>query len=100
MQNYDQSVEINHNWNWIYIHYHIYRILIIVVSGSRETNVLLNLIKDQRFDIGIIYLYVRDPSESMFQLLINGRENIDIGTIKNPREFIQYSETIDNVYQN
>ena len=100
MQNYDQSVEINHNWNWIYIHYHIYRILIIVVSGSRETNVSLNLIKDQRFDIGIIYLYVRDPSESMFQLLINGRENIDIGTIKNPREFIQYSETIDNVYQN
>ena len=36
----------------------------------------------------------------MFQLLINGRENIDIGTIKNPREFIQYSETIDNVSQN
>ena len=100
MQNYDQSVEINHDWNWIYIHYHIYRILIIVVSGSRETNVSLNLIKDQRFDIGIIYLYVRDPSESMFQLLINGRENIDIGTIKNPREFIQYSETIDNVSQN
>ena len=100
MQNYDQSVETNHNWNWIYIHDNIYRILIIIVSGSRKTNVSLNLIKDQGLDIGKIYFYVKEPSESMFQLLINGRENINTETIKNPREFIQYSETIDNVYQN
>ena len=36
----------------------------------------------------------------MFQLLINERENIIIEAIKNPREFIQYSETIHNVYEN
>ena len=100
MQNYHQSVEINHNWNWIYIRDHIYRILIIVVSGSRKTNVSLNLIKDQRLDIGEIYLYVKEPSESMFQLLMNERENIIIEAIKNPREFIQYSETIHKVYEN
>ena len=100
MQNYHQSVEINHNWNWIYIHDHIYRILIIVVSGSRKTNVSLNLIKDQRLDMGEIYLYVKEPSESLFQVLMNERENIIIEAIKNPREFIQYSETIHKVYEN
>ena len=45
MENYDQSVEINHNPNWPYITGHPYRILIIGGSGSGKTNVLLNLIK-------------------------------------------------------
>ena len=47
MKNYDQSVEINHNPNWPYIPDHLYTILIIGSSGSRKTNVLLNLIKHQ-----------------------------------------------------
>ena len=33
MENYDQSVEINHNPNWHYIPDHPYRI--VVVGGSR-----------------------------------------------------------------
>ena len=45
MENYDQSVEINHNSNWPYITDHPYRILIIVGSGSGKTNMLLHLIK-------------------------------------------------------
>ena len=45
MQNYNQSVEIDHNPNWPYIPDHPYRILIICGSGSGNTNVLLNLIK-------------------------------------------------------
>ena len=45
MQNYNQSVEIDHNLNWPYIPDHPYRILIIRGSGSGNTNVLLNLIK-------------------------------------------------------
>ena len=56
MENYDQSVKINHNTNWLYIPDHTYRILIIGGSGSRKTNVILNLIKHQRPDIGKIYL--------------------------------------------
>ena len=77
MKNYDQSVEINHNPNWPYIPDHPYRILIIGGSGSGKTNVLLNLIKHQRPDIDKIYLYVKDPFESKYQLLINGREKVD-----------------------
>ena len=77
MKNYDQSVKINHNPNWPYIPDHPYRILIIGGSGSGKTNVLLNLIKHQRPDIDKIYLYVKDPFESKYQLLINGREKVD-----------------------
>ena len=73
MKNYDQSVETNDNPNWPYIPDHPYRILIIGGSGSGKTNVLLNLIKHQPPDIDKIYLYVKDPFESRFQLLIHAR---------------------------
>ena len=71
MKNYDQSLEINHNPNWPYIPHHRYRILIMGGSGSGKANVLLNLVKHQRPDIDKIYLYVKDPFESKYQLLIN-----------------------------
>ena len=70
-KNYDESVEINHNPNWPYIPGNPYRILIIGGSGSEKTHVLLNLIKYQRPDIDKIYLYIKDPLESKYQLLIN-----------------------------
>ena len=60
INNYDESVEINHNPNWLYILDH-YRILIIGGSGSGKTNFLLNLRKRQQPDVDKIYLYVKDP---------------------------------------
>ena len=51
MKTYNQSVEMNHNPNWSYIRVHPYRILILGDSRSGKTNVILNLIKDQRPDI-------------------------------------------------
>ena len=47
----------------IYTPNHPYRFLIIGGSGSGKTNVLLNLIKNQRPDVDEIYLYVKDPFE-------------------------------------
>ena len=99
IKNYDQSVEINHNPNWPYIPDHPYRILIIGGSGSGKTNVLLNLIKHQRPDIDKIYLYVKDPFESKYQLFIIGREKVEIEILKNPKAFIDYSQKIDDVYE-
>ena len=61
---------------------------------------LLNLIKRQRPDFDRIYLYVKDPLQSKYQLLINGREKVGIKNFKNPKEFIYYSQTIDDVYEN
>ena len=40
----------DHNKKWRYIPDHPYRILIIGGSGSRKTNALLNLIKEQDND--------------------------------------------------
>ena len=100
MKNYDQSVEINHNPNWPYISDHLYRILIIGGLGSGTTNVLLNLIKNQRPDLfDKICLYVKDPFESKYQLLINGREKEGIENLKNLKAFIDYSQTTDDVYE-
>ena len=69
---------------------HPYRILIIGGSGSGKSNVLLNLIKQQQPDIDEIYLYVKDPFESKYQLLIKGREKLGIKTIRNPKALIAY----------
>ena len=59
MKNYDQSVEINHNPNWSYIPDHPYRIVIIGGSGSEKTNVLLNLIRQQRPNIDKLFISQR-----------------------------------------
>ena len=61
---------------------------------------LLNLIKHQRAGIDKIYLYVKDPFESKYQLLINGRERVGTENLKNPKAFIGDSQTIDDVYEN
>ena len=34
------------------------------------------------------------------QLLIDGREKVEIKNLKNPKTFIDYSEKINNVYEN
>ena len=62
-------VEITHNPNWSYISDHSYRILIIGGSGSEKTSLLLGLIKHQLSDIDKIYLCIKDPLESKYQLL-------------------------------
>ena len=100
MKSYDESVKINHNLNWPYIPDHPYRILIIDGSGSQKSNMLLNLIKNQQPDIDKAYLYVKDPFESKYQLLINGREKVGIENSKNLKAFTDYSQTIHDVYEN
>ena len=100
MKSHDQSLEINYNSNWSYIHDHPYRILITGGSGSGKANGLLNLIKNQQAVTDKIYLYIKDSFESKYQLIINGREKVGIKNLKNPKAFIDYSQTIDNVYKN
>ena len=60
----------------------------------------MNLIKHHRPDIYKIFLCVKDPFESKYQLLTNGRENVGTKKLKNPKAFIDHSETIDDVYEN
>ena len=61
---------------------------------------LLNLIKNQQPDIEKIYLCVKGPFESKYQLLINGIEKVGIKKLKSPNAFINYRQTIDGVHEN
>ena len=88
-----------HNEKWPYIPDHPYRILIIGGSGSGKTNTLLNLINEQN-DIDKIYLYARDLNEPKYEYLIKKREDAGIKHVNNPNAFIEYSNTMDNVYDN
>ena len=38
--------------------------------------------------------------ESKYPLFINGREKVGIKKLKNPKAFIDYSQAIDDVYEN
>ena len=70
MKNYKKLVRIINGPTWFYILDHPYTILVIGGSESDKTNVLVNLIKHQQPDTDKIYLYVKDPFESKYQLLI------------------------------
>ena len=81
--------------------YHLYRILIIGGSRSRKTSMIFNLIKHQQPDIDKMYLYVTDPFESKHQLLINNsRKKVGITILKNSKGSADYSQTVDDIYEN
>ena len=62
------------NPNGLSISDHPYQILIIGSSRSGKTNILLNLI-NHKPGINKIYLYLKDPNEPRYQLLISKKES-------------------------
>ena len=92
-----------HNSKWLYNPDHPYRLLIIGGSGSRKTNALLNLIREQDSDVLIdkIYLYAKDLNEPKHQLLIKKCEEAGMYlNDPNSKAFIEYSNTTDDFYSN
>ena len=76
-----------------------YRMIIFGPSGSGKTNALLNLIqKDNDNLIDKIYLYAKDLSEPKYQFLIKKRKDAAIKNLNDPSAFIEYSNTMDDVY--
>ena len=95
MFNLDAVKSKNDNKNWPY------RMLIIGPSGSGNINALLNLIqKDNNNHIDKIYLYAKDLEEPKYQFLIKKYENAGIKNLNDPNAFIEYSNTMDDVYNN
>ena len=88
-----------YNKKWPCIPDHPYRIPIIGGSGSGKTNTLLNLINEQK-DIDKFDLYAKDLSESKYEYLIKNGENAGIKHENDSKAFIEYSNTIDEVYEN
>ena len=77
-----------------------YRKLIIGPSGSRKTNYLLNPIQKDNNIVDYIYLYAKDLEEPKYQLLIKKKEEAGMKNLKDPTAFIEYSDTIDDIYDN
>ena len=61
---------------------------------------LLNLVKHQWPDIGKISSYVKDLFKSSYRLPINEGEKVGIENLKSQKAFNEYSQTIDDVYEN
>ena len=60
---------------------------------------MLNLIKEQD-DIDKIYLYAKDLSKPKYEFLIKKYEDAETKHFSNPNAFIEYSNTMDDVYKN
>ena len=90
---YTNENKIEHNSKWSYIPDQPYRILIIGGFGSRKTNALLNLINNLP-DIDKIYLYAK------YQYLISKREKVGLDYFDDPKDFMEYSNDMQDVYKN
>ena len=102
MINFDEFVGIKNRENsryWPDIPNFPYRLLINGGSGSGKTNALFNLLHYQP-DIDKIYLYVKDPYEEKYQYLIKRRQDVGIKHLNDPNAFIEYSNNINDVYNN
>ena len=63
-------------------------------------NLIKHQIKHQESDFDKTYLYLKFSFESQHELLINRREKVGIKQTKNPKAFIDYSQTIDDFNEN
>ena len=64
---------------------------------------MFNLIKKQDDDnysfINEVYLYVKDPNETKYQVLVNKRENADINHCNYSEALTEYSDKMDYTYR-
>ena len=68
--------------------------------GPGKTNALFNLIKDDDNLIDKIYLYAKDLNELKNQFLIRKCEDVGIKILNDSKAFIEYSQCMDDVYNN
>ena len=97
MKSFDESFKINHNSNWLYIPGHPYRVLIIGGSESSKTNVLVNLIKHQRLDMDKNLFKCQRSIWIKVSISYQRMGKVKIEKLENPKAFIEYSQTIDDV---
>ena len=76
-----------------------FRMLIIGPSGPGKANTLFHLINNLH-PIDKIYLYAKDIDEKKYQFLINKREQVGLKNLNDPKAFIEYSNDMDDVFDN
>ena len=60
---------------------------------------MLNLINHEP-DIDKLFLYAKDLYEAKYQFLINKRESIGLSYLNDTKNFIEYSNDMDDIYKN
>ena len=65
-----------------------------------KRNYLLNAIQKGNNIIDKIYLYAKDLEEPKYQLLIKKREQAGIKNLNDKNGFIEYSNSMDDIYDN
>ena len=78
------------------------RMFIIGPSGSGKINALLHLIQNlnNTDPIDKTYLYAKDLGEPKYKFLIDNREKAGMKNFNDPAAFIEYSNTMDDVFKN
>ena len=94
MFNLDNITKKDDNKDWPY------RTLIIGPSGSGKTNYLLNSIQKDNNIIDKICFYAKDLEEPKYQFLIEKRDQAGIKNLNDPAAFIDYSNSMDDIYDN
>ena len=69
----------------------------MVLDQEKQTS--LNLINEQN-NIDKIYLYARDLNEPKYKILIKKCEDAGIKHLNDPNAFIEFSNMMDDVYEN
>ena len=77
-----------HHPNWPELRDNPYKILSVGCSKSGKANALLNLINNIP-DIGKIYLYDKDPYESIYKILSNKGEDTGLTYLNDSKAFIE-----------
>ena len=67
-------------------------------SWSGKTDTLLNPTNHQP-DTGKINIYAKNPYKEKYQFLINNREKVGLKKYNDPRDFIAYSNDMQDVYK-
>ena len=60
---------------------------------------MLNLINNEP-DIDKIYLYVKDPYEAQYELLIKQGENVRLKSFNDSKALIEYSDDMYDIHKN
>ena len=60
---------------------------------------MLNLINNEP-DIDKIYLYVKDPYEAQYELLIKQGENVRLKSFNDSKALIEHSDDMYDIYKN
>ena len=92
MFNLDNITETDNKRDWPY------RKLIIGPSGSDKTNYIINSIQRDNNIIDKIYLYAKDLEEPKYKFLIDEREQAGINFNNDPTAFIEYSNSMDDIF--